>query len=105
MDSLQLAKTAKRQHDNVLRDIRRLEKRLKGNFLKTEVKSGGRGRPTKLYHLKQTQAFALLCYYSMTLAHKVVSRWLELEKMVQEPALVLHSVQQPVTQQFALPFA
>jgi len=86
MSSFEIAKLTGKRHDNVMRDIRELNKGYeKLHLLKIELKhrisdlGEGRQRKDPYFELTKMQTFDLLTGYNTELRIKVNRRWAELE--------------------------
>ena len=86
MSSFEIAKLTGKRHDNVMRDIRELNKGYeKLHLLKIELKhrisdlGEGRQRKAPYFELTKMQTFDLLTGYNTELRIKVNRRWAELE--------------------------
>lgn len=90
MSSFEIAKLTGKRHDNVMRDIRELNKGYeKLHLLKIELKhrisdlGEGRQRKDPYFELTKMQTFDLLTGYNTELRIKVNRRWAELEALTQ----------------------
>ena len=88
MSSFEIAKLTGKRHDNVMRDIRELNKGYEKLYLpKIELKHRisdlglGRQKKNPYFELTRMQTFDLLTGYSMGLRIKVNRRWEELEAL------------------------
>ncbi|WP_375624240.1 Rha family transcriptional regulator [Bartonella sp. TT119HLJHH] len=86
MSSREIADLCKKQHKNVMRDIKQIFNELKFepvDFIGTYVDAKGESRPC--YNLPKRECLILVSGYSTALRAKIIDRWQELEKQVATP--------------------
>lgn len=82
MSSLEIAELTGKRHDNVVRDIRiMLDDLGRGDALKFEaIYLDAYKREKSCFNLPKDLTFTLVAGYSAPLRHKIVTRWMELER-------------------------
>lgn len=80
MDSRDIATLTKKRHDNVLRDIRDIQSRIKDALIFEGIYLDRYGKERPLYKLPYRETMILLSGYSVELRAKVIDRWIQLEK-------------------------
>jgi phage regulator Rha-like protein len=83
MDSRDIATLTKKRHDNVLRDIRDIQSRIKDALIFEGIYLDRYGKERPLYKLPYRETMILLSGYSVELRAKVIDRWIQLEKRQQ----------------------
>lgn len=88
MSSREIAELTGKAHLNVLRDIRNMLDELEIDQLKFESMSpDGYGRPQPVFNLPKDLTITLISGYNVTMRHRIVTRWQELEAAPQAVAL------------------
>lgn len=85
MSSLEIAKLVEKEHATVIRSMGSLADKGLINFQQTVEKSGGRGRPSTLYHVNQRDSYVVVAQLSPEFTAALVDRWQELEKQAAAP--------------------
>lgn len=85
MSSLEIAGLAGKQHQHVLRDIRKISQEV-DTFVQnwTKVPSGN-GRPSEICNLPKRETLILVSGYSTEMRARIIDRWLELEAIIAQP--------------------
>ncbi|WP_236310491.1 Rha family transcriptional regulator [Escherichia coli] len=90
MSSLEIADLTGKSHNHVLRDIRNIERSLSGEskigFIERFNNLGFKIKDS-VYYLNKRDTFLLMSGYSAELRARIIDRWLELEKQVQQNAV------------------
>lgn len=85
MSSLEIAGLTGKQHQHVLRDVRKMlqdlgdEETLVQNWTKV---SSGKGRPLEVANLSKRETLILVSGYSTELRARIIDRWIELETAI-----------------------
>lgn len=80
MSSREIAELTGKRHDNVLRDIRAMLEELKEDVLSFEGMSpDSYGRAQAVFNLPKDLTITLVSGYNVTMRHRIVTRWMELE--------------------------
>lgn len=93
MTSREIAELTGKRHDNVLRDIEVMFKKLKNNpsdYLDSYVDAKGESR--KMYRLNKDQTLTIVTGYDTKRRYAVVRRWHELEEQLQGRELSVDDV-------------
>lgn len=89
MSSLEIAGLTGKQHQHVLRDIRKMLEALgeTDTFVQNWTKvSSGNGRPLEVVKLPKRETLVLVTGYSVEMRARIIDRWQELETVVAEAA-------------------
>jgi phage regulator Rha-like protein len=80
MSSKEIADLTGKEHFNVLRDIRAMLPALGQDALSFEgMSSDAYGRPLRILNLPKDLTITLVAGYNVSMRHRIVTRWIELE--------------------------
>lgn len=87
MSSREIAELTKKEHSNVMRDIRNMFEQLDpdGAFSFESTYLDGQNKERPLFNLPYRETMVLVSGYSVELRAKVVDRWIELENKMAKP--------------------
>ena len=94
MSSLEIAEICDKRHDNVVADIRKMLESL-GIATSPEISgdyTDDKGRKYPCYYLNFELTTTLMTGYRVDLRHKVIKRWMELEKGEQKPTAQIENL-------------
>lgn len=79
MSSLEIAELTRKDHTNVIRDIRRMLTALKDDSDLSHVREAKDARGyTARYDLPKDLTLTLVSGYNVQMRHRIITRWLEL---------------------------
>lgn len=89
MSSREIAELTGKEHFNVRRDIQNMLRELGEDAFKFEgMSKDAYGRPLPVFNLPKDLTITLVSGYNVTMRHRIVTRWMELEEQQVKPTSV-----------------